>query len=225
MSQITKEDFDSKAKGLLGESNVHLHNEFLFAILVKCQTGTALQETCTYNPHTHTDVYRVLFIVSYHLNEVINIIIISSTCFSIFLTDVPVTQSVSPANSPSPIQPPATKKPKILEPKILVATKLPRGALDPLQYYSPPSVMIFKDLDSILLCSHELVLPDVTTMHARMLLGAWEAGLEDVPEDCAVILLCALKVCRIVVTNWSYKLQKLNFLRSSPDFLISFCHF
>ena len=37
--QITKEGFDSKAKTLLGESNVHLHNEFLFAILVKCQTG------------------------------------------------------------------------------------------------------------------------------------------------------------------------------------------
>lgn len=37
--QIAKEDFDSKAKALLGDGNVHLHNEFLFAILVKCQTG------------------------------------------------------------------------------------------------------------------------------------------------------------------------------------------
>ena len=37
--QITKEDFDSKARALLGEGNVQLHNEFLFSILVKCQTG------------------------------------------------------------------------------------------------------------------------------------------------------------------------------------------
>ena len=37
--QIAKEDFDTKARGLLGDDNVHLHNEFLFAILVKCQTG------------------------------------------------------------------------------------------------------------------------------------------------------------------------------------------
>ena len=37
--QISKDDFDSKAKALLGEGNVSLHNEFLFAILVKCQTG------------------------------------------------------------------------------------------------------------------------------------------------------------------------------------------
>ena len=44
--KITKEDFDAKAKGLLGESNVHLHNEFLFAILVKCQTGTAQPGIC-----------------------------------------------------------------------------------------------------------------------------------------------------------------------------------
>ena len=110
-----------------------------------------------------------------------------------------MTQSVSPAESPSPIQPPAIKKPKIVKPKILIATELPYGALDPLQYFTPPTVKIFKDLDSILLCSHELVLPDVSTLHARMLLGAWEAELEDVSEDCARVLLHALQVCQCVL--------------------------
>ena len=37
----------AKAKALLGESNVHLHNEFLFAILVKCQTGAVTQGNVT----------------------------------------------------------------------------------------------------------------------------------------------------------------------------------
>ncbi|XP_065918343.1 transcriptional adapter 1-like [Dysidea avara] len=37
--KITKEDFDAKAKILLGSGNVCLHNNFMFAILIKCQTG------------------------------------------------------------------------------------------------------------------------------------------------------------------------------------------
>lgn len=37
--QITKDEFDSKAKYLMGENNIQLHNDFLFAMLVKCQTG------------------------------------------------------------------------------------------------------------------------------------------------------------------------------------------
>ncbi|XP_064395788.1 transcriptional adapter 1-like isoform X2 [Halichondria panicea] len=177
--KITKEDFDAKAQGLLGENNVHLHNEFLFAILVKCQTGVAPQETY-----------------------------------------VPMTQSVSPAESLSPIQPPAIKKPKILKPKVLMATELPYGALDPLHYFTPPTVKIFKDLDSILLCSHELVLPDVSTLHARMLLGAWEADLEDVSEDCAHVLLHSLKVflknvLQMVISHrTSWKLDGRNFQHS-----------
>ena len=66
--------------------------------------------------------------------------------------------------------------------------------MDPLQYHTSPTVQIFKDLDSILLCSHELVLPGISTLHARMLLGAWMAGLEDVSEESARQLLHALKV-------------------------------
>ena len=38
-AQIAKEEFDAKARLLLGDSNIQLHNEFLFAILVKCQLG------------------------------------------------------------------------------------------------------------------------------------------------------------------------------------------
>jgi hypothetical protein len=38
--QITKDEFDSEAKYLMGENNIQLHNDFLFAMLVKCQTGS-----------------------------------------------------------------------------------------------------------------------------------------------------------------------------------------
>ena len=72
---------------------------------------------------------------------------------------------------------------------------IPYGALDTLQYHNPPKVQIVgKDLDSLLLCSHELMLPDLATLHTRMLLGAWEAGLEGVSEEAAQLLMLALEV-------------------------------
>ena len=36
--RCTKEEFDVEAKKLLSTDNAHLHNEFLLAILNKCQT-------------------------------------------------------------------------------------------------------------------------------------------------------------------------------------------
>ena len=50
------------------------------------------------------------------------------------------------------------------------------------------------DLDTLMLCSHELLLPDRVTLHTRMLLGAWEAGLDAVSEEAADLLLLALEV-------------------------------
>ena len=38
MFQISREDFDHEARKLMGESTVHLHNQFLLAILGKCQS-------------------------------------------------------------------------------------------------------------------------------------------------------------------------------------------
>lgn len=103
-------------------------------------------------------------------------------------------KSLSPVqHSPQHIPPP--KKLKPIRPKSGLATDLPYRALDTAQYYTPPPVQILgKDLDSMLLCSHELMLPDVSTLHARMLLGAWEADLDGVSEESAKLLLIALKV-------------------------------
>ena len=53
------------------------------------------------------------------------------------------------------------------------------------------------DLDTLLLCSHELLLPDCPTLHTRMLLGAWEAGLDAVTEEAADLLLLALEVVNL----------------------------
>ena len=53
---------------------------------------------------------------------------------------------------------------------------------------------IDRDLDTVLLCSHSLYLPDGATLHTRMLLGVWEAGLEEVAEEATLLLSYALEV-------------------------------
>lgn len=57
LPQISKDDFDTKARSLLGEGNLHLHNEFLFAILVKCQTG-ALPGKFPINAHQFAFLFK-----------------------------------------------------------------------------------------------------------------------------------------------------------------------
>lgn len=142
--KITKEEFDLKAKSLFGESNVHLHNEFLFAILVKCQAGA--------HPITPADAV------------------------------------------PNAVAVPKPKRQKLAAPPPPIDAVLPYGALDTARYHTAPPVrLIGRDLDSIMLCSHELMLPDHATLHTRMLLGAWEAGLEAVSEEAAQLLMLALR--------------------------------
>lgn len=141
--RISKEDFDSKAKSLLGEEGIQLHNEFLFAILVKCHVG--------------------------------------------------VTNEVTPAHvqEPAVIRTAQEDNKRI---KLDVTDLTPYGAFDRLSLEVPNTMMCGKDLDRLLLCCHELLLPDAPTMKIRMLLEAWECGLEDVTEDTVQYMMVATKV-------------------------------
>ena len=173
--QISKDDFDSTAKALLGEGNVSLHNEFLFAILVKCQTGLQPGES-SFSP-------------GFDLGpSCLSPSSVICACASIPTDTQPTT------DSPHTHLPPGRPKPKRqrLSPPL---EPIPYGALDPLRYHIPPRVQLAgRDLDSLMLCSHELLLPDHATLHTRMLLGAWEAGLDGVAEDAAELLMLALEV-------------------------------
>lgn len=44
------------------------------------------------------------------------------------------------------------------------------------------------------LCSQELVLPDISTMHGRLFLGAWDAGLDSSADETAPLLVAAVEV-------------------------------
>ena len=150
--RISKDDFDNKARLLLGEEGIQLHNEFLFAILVKCQSGAEIA-TCRPGP-----------VVSDHT----------------------ITPGLSEESGLS------EKRMKLDTP---IVDLTPYGALNDFNYMIPTqTIMCGKDLDRLLLCSHELLLPDLPTMHTRMLLGAWECGLEEATEESARYLIIAVEV-------------------------------
>lgn len=138
----------------------------------------------------------------------------------VLYTDV---QPVAAPYAPYPVtgKPTKPKKPR-LEP-LPEHAALPYGALDTMQYYTPPDVQIVgRDLDSILLCSHELMLPDQATLHTRMLLGAWEAGLEGVSEEAAQLLMLAVEVGAVypvfeTLDDISVLLSAVSFEDSYPD--------
>ncbi|EDO43284.1 predicted protein, partial [Nematostella vectensis] len=41
------------------------------------------------------------------------------------------------------------------------------------------------------LCSYDLMLPDITTLHGRLFLGAWDAGLDNVADETVPLIQCA----------------------------------
>ena len=100
---------------------------------------------------------------------------------------------INPQSAPftaSTLKPPKPKKPRV--PPVV---ELPYGALDVMRYHQAPKVQLLpRDLDTILLCTHDLMLPDLSTMHTRMLLVAWELELEEVTEEAAKLLVLALQV-------------------------------
>ena len=109
---------------------------------------------------------------------------------------VPVTSKASPPPPPPPLAPSvSTGRPKLKkQQRFSPPAEIPYGALDVLQYHVPPRVQITgRDLDSIMLCAHDLMLPDFPTLHTRMLLLAWEVGLDGVSEESAKLLLLSLQ--------------------------------
>jgi hypothetical protein len=64
-------------------------------------------------------------------------------------------------------------------------------------------------LDSIMLCAHDLMLPDFPTLHTRMLLLAWEVGLDRVSEESAKLLLLSLQASLNFLVSFVYNVYLL----------------
>jgi len=97
--------------------------------------------------------------------------------------------------STKPVQKATTKSVHLRKSRVKKAGNMSNNEIqgfestDPLQSSSP---FVSCDQD-IRLCSQELVLPDVATLHGRLFLGAWDAGLDSITDDTAPLLSAAVE--------------------------------
>jgi transcriptional adapter 1 len=155
--RCTKEEFDSAARKLLTPESVHLHNQFLLAVLNKCQT-------------------------------LVNI----SPCPP--LAKLEPNSSIPELLSPSKFDVPDRLK----KGKIKRKTKTNRASLEHrFQPVSVPNCAPTVPVPSSLApeertarhCVRDSVLPDISLVHGRLLVAAWEEGLEGVEVRLPVSLL------------------------------------
>ena len=157
--RCSKEEFDAAARRLLSPESVHLHNQFLLALLNKCQT-------------------------------LVNI----SPCPPLAKPDQ--APSIPDLLSPSKFD----QSDRLKKGKIKRKSKPNRASLE--HRFQPVSVAncapevalpaaVPPEERAAQFCARESTLPDVSLVHGRLLVGAWEEGLEGVEEGAVKLALAA----------------------------------
>ena len=144
--KINKDDFDTQAFELLGPGKINYHNEFILAILAKCQAVAASNPQ--QSTHTKLAASAGKNVKSVHL-----------------------------------------RKPRVKRPCSKTSALVEDFVIPDAMEQAPVFVGRREDTE-IALCSQDLVLPDIPTLHGRLYLGAWDVGLDSV-DDQAVPLLAA----------------------------------
>lgn len=57
----------------------------------------------------------------------------------------------------------------------------------------PPSFITKGEDQDVTSCSQDLVLPDLSTLHGRLFLGAWDGGLDSIADETAPLLVAAVE--------------------------------
>ncbi|CAL1543532.1 unnamed protein product [Lymnaea stagnalis] len=167
--KYNKEEFDFEARKLMRNDTVHLHNEFLLALISKCQ-------------------------------------ILSSSVTSKDQGSVGKAQKSSKVKK----KPPGGRA--NLQQRFIQAQTLdyvPQITSKALEEGASPTPLGFITRDGLL--------PDVTMVHGRMLVCAWETGLSDVQDSAVKLLMIALEtqiksiLSLVVKQRKGYKLREGRF--------------
>ncbi|XP_065647685.1 transcriptional adapter 1 isoform X3 [Hydra vulgaris] len=91
---------------------------------------------------------------------------------------------------------------------------------DPTEHISPISSKGAHQ--DFVLCSQELVLPDIATLQGRLFLGAWDVGLETIADDSAPLLASALEAQLKNILSLCVIRRKGSAIRSGSHFRYCF---
>ncbi|XP_069497292.1 transcriptional adapter 1 isoform X2 [Ambystoma mexicanum] len=140
--KISKEEFDLEARRLLTQDNVHSHNDFLLAILTRCQILVSAPEGAG-----------------------------------------------APNSATKPGKPKGKKKFSSVRQKF-------DHRFQPQNPLSCAQQFVVKDPqedDDLKLCSHTMMLPSRGQLEGRMIVTAYENGLDNVTEESVIVVIYALE--------------------------------
>ncbi|XP_028833684.1 transcriptional adapter 1 [Denticeps clupeoides] len=148
--KISKEEFDVEARRLLTQDNVHVHNDFLLAILTRCQIFFSTPEGAGSLQWTGPSVSK-------------------------------------------PGKPKGKKKTSSVRQKFDHRFQ-PQNPLSVAQPFSPREAGTGVEEEELRLSAHTLLLPTRGQLEARMMVTAYEFGLDNVTEDAVSSMTCAVEV-------------------------------
>jgi len=191
--RTNKEEFDRQARLFLPPHLVHLHNEFLLAVLTKCQS---LCQPTTY-------VYEGIKQRPTVFASEKKLVPVDCKLSTIEYKPVTITRTIEPKNKQVKVN--FDKRFKPVDP----VTRLPPSSPFPLEK------------SRVRFCSRDLTLPDTALVHGRMLVAAWDAGLDHGCEDKAIkMILTATKeflkqlVVTIISNRKGYRLRETKVVQS-----------
>ncbi|CAL9688986.1 unnamed protein product [Knipowitschia caucasica] len=167
--KISKEEFDIEARRLLAQDNVHFHNDFLLAILTRCQIIVSTPE------------------------------------------GVPLQWSSGPTSKPGK---PKVKK-KSTSRQRFDHRFQPQNPLSAAQPFSPREAG--GEEEELRLSAHTLLLPSRGQLEARMMVTAFELGLDNITEEAVNIMVHAIEhhlkdvLTAVITRRKAYRLRDGNF--------------
>ncbi|TRY78017.1 hypothetical protein TCAL_13493 [Tigriopus californicus] len=189
--RITKEAFDQEARQLLLAQHTHLHNEFLLAILNKCQTLASFAGTSA-----HNNSHGLIPQPQAHQLGSNSAVLVSAAAGSGVVSSRPRARSGSSAepasgealNSFAPAH-----SPRLRRGNIKAQSKTSHRVCFEQRFQAVNVNSVAPNLDELDLYEEERelgfcarqspALPDRSLVHGRMLLTAWEEGLDSVEDD------------------------------------------
>lgn len=226
---ISKDIFDTEARRLLSPEDSHLHNEFLLAILNKCQTLANLP--------TNNVVVGAASVGSPVKLAASGAVPHASPLNQVASATAAAAELVVPRNKydPGGLAVPGNERLKVGKAR-RKNSKSNKAAFE--QRFAPVNLAsAARDTDSVALAAangaaapdsdvertarfahrEAPLLPDSSLVHGRLLLAAWEEGIEKVEDEAVTMVLLAVEqqlrklVTALLVQRNGYKVREGNF--------------
>ena len=173
--RISKDEFDCEARKLLSAENAHRHNEFLLAILNKCQTLANINTTTPNNPGSKVKVELVAT----------SDLVTPPPKGKKSKVKVKKAKSASSFNNSKSVLGPSGGFEQRFQ------SLVPNNNNNPQQRFAEPE--LYQEEKKLRYLHREFSLPDVSLVHGRMLVICWEERLDEVEDDAAKLVLKAVE--------------------------------